>query len=86
MLGIYLYNKQNIKEVLFVNFLMFIAKWAIWKFRNDIKYNNTNIDTIKIKQMLKIVIKCNTALITKSPLLNKNIGKLLFENLQTKLA
>ena len=64
---------------------MFIAKWAIWKFRNDIKYNNTKIDTIKIKQMLKIVIKSNTALITKSPILNKNIGKLLFENLQTKL-
>ena len=81
-----MYNKQNIKEVLFVNFVMFIAKWAIWKFRNDIKYNNTKIDTIKIKQMLKIVIKRNTALITKSPLLNKNIGKLLFENLQTKLA
>ena len=35
--------------------------------------------------MLKIKVKCNTALITKSPLLNKNIGKLLFENLQTKL-
>jgi hypothetical protein len=86
MLGVYLYDKHNIKEVLFVNFLMFIAKWAIWKFRNDIKYNNTKIDTIKIKQMLKIVIKSNTALITKSPLLNKNIGKLLFENLQTKLA
>ena len=81
-----MYNKQNIKEVLFVNFVMFIAKWAIWKFRNDIKYNNTKIATIKIKQMLKIVIKRNTALITKSPLLNKNIGKLLFENLQTKLA
>ena len=86
MLGIYLYNTHNIKEVLFVNFLMFVAKWAIWKFRNDIKYNNTKIDTIKIKQILKIVITSNTALITKSPLLNKNIGKLLFENLQTKLA
>ena len=86
MLGRYLYNKHNIKEVLFVNFLMFVAKWAIWKFRNDIKYNNTKIDTIKIKQILKIVITSNTALITKSPLLNKNIGKLLFENLQTKLA
>jgi len=36
--------------------------------------------------MLKIELKCNTALITKSPLLNKNIGQLLFENLQTKLA
>ena len=86
MLGRYLYNKHNIKEVLFVNFLMFVAKWAIQKFRNDIKYNNTKIDTIKIKQILKIVITSNTALITKSPLLNKNIGKLLFENLQTKLA
>ena len=86
MLGIYLYNTHNIKEVLFVNFLMFVAKWAIWKFRNDIKYNNTKIDTIKIKQILKIVITSNTVLTTKSPLLNNNIGKLLFENLQTKLA
>jgi len=34
-----------------------------------------------MKQMLKI----NTALITKSLFLNKNIGKLLFESLQTKL-
>jgi hypothetical protein len=85
MLGVYLYNKLNIKEVLFVNFLMFVAKWAIWKFRNDIKYNNKKINTLKIKQMLKIELKSNTALITKSPLLNKNIGKLLFEILQTKL-
>jgi hypothetical protein len=54
-------------------------------FRNDIKYNNKKFDTIKIKQMLKIELKSNTALITKSPILNKNIGKLLFENLQTKL-
>ena len=66
--------------------LIFIAKWVIWKFRNDIKYNNKKIDTLKIKQMLKIELKCNTALITKSSLLNKNIGKLLFENRQTKLA
>ena len=62
-----------------------IVKWAIWKFRNDIKYNNKKFDTIKIKQMLKIELKINTALITKSLLLNKNIGKLLSENLQTKL-
>jgi regulatory protein YycH of two-component signal transduction system YycFG len=80
-----LYNKHNIKEVLFVNFLIFVAKWIIWKFRNDIKYNNKKFDTLKIKQMLKIELKSNTALITKSLLLNKNIGKLLFENLQ-KLA
>jgi hypothetical protein len=36
--------------------------------------------------MLKIELKSNTALITKYLLLKKNIGKLLFENLQTKLA
>jgi hypothetical protein len=35
--------------------------------------------------MLKIELKSKTTLITKSLLLNKNIGKLLFENLQTKL-
>jgi hypothetical protein len=63
-----------------------VAKWAIWKFKNDIKYNNKKIDTMKIKQMINIELKSNTALIIKSPLLNKNIGKLLFENLQTKLA
>jgi regulatory protein YycH of two-component signal transduction system YycFG len=51
MLGIYLYDKHNIKEVLFVIFLIIVAKWAIWKFRNDIKYNNKKFDTIKIKQM-----------------------------------
>ena len=45
----------------------------------------TNFDTIKIKQMLKIKLKSNTALITKSLLLDKNIGKLSFENLQTKI-
>ena len=67
-------------------FYIFVAKWVIWKFRNDIKYNNNKFDTIKIKQMLKIELKSNTALITNFPLLNKNIGKLLFENLQTKLA
>jgi hypothetical protein len=67
-------------------FYIFVAKWVIWKFRNDIKYNNNKFDTIKIKQMLKIELKSNTALNTKFPLLNKNIGKLLFENLQTKLA
>jgi hypothetical protein len=63
----------------------FVAKWLIWKFRNDIKYNNEKIDTLKIKQMLKIELKSNTAVITNSLLLNNNIGKLLFENLQTKL-
>ena len=36
--------------------------------------------------MLKIELKINTALITKSLLLSKNIIKLLFENLQIKLA
>jgi regulatory protein YycH of two-component signal transduction system YycFG len=41
MLGIYLYDKHNIKEVLFVLFFIFVANWLIWKFRNDIKYNNT---------------------------------------------
>jgi hypothetical protein len=35
--------------------------------------------------MLKIELKSNTALITESLLLSKNIGTLLFENLQTKL-
>jgi hypothetical protein len=35
--------------------------------------------------MLKIELKGNTALITKSLLLNKTIRQLLFENLQTKL-
>ena len=83
----YVLNEENIMwEVLFVNFLMFVAKWTIWKFRNDIKYNNKKINTLKIKQMLKIELKSNTALITKSLLLNENIGKLLYENLQTKLA
>ena len=61
----------NIKEVRFVNFLIIVAKWAIWKFRNDIKYNNKKIDTLKMKQMLKIELKINIALITKSPILNK---------------
>ena len=45
---------------------MFIAKWEIWKVRNDIKYNNKKFYTIKIKQMLKIELKSNTELITKS--------------------
>jgi hypothetical protein len=35
--------------------------------------------------MLKIELKGNTVLITKSLLLNKTIRQLLFENLQTKL-
>ena len=60
-----MYNKHNIKEVLFVNFLIFVAKWIIWKFRNDIKYNNNKFYTMKIKEMLKIELKSNTALITK---------------------
>ena len=38
-----------------------------------------------MKQMLKIELKRNTALITKSLLLNRNIEKLLFESLQTNL-
>jgi hypothetical protein len=63
-----------------------VSKWAIWKFGNDIKYDNKNFDTIKVRQMLKIEIKSNTALITKSLFLKKNIGKLLFESLQTNLA
>ena len=42
-------------------------------------------DKLKIQQMQKIELKSDAALITKYLLLNKNIGKLLFENLQTKL-
>jgi hypothetical protein len=43
----YVLNEENIMwEVLFVNFLMFVAKWTIWKFRNDIKYNNKKINTL----------------------------------------
>jgi hypothetical protein len=53
-----------------------VSRWSIWKVRNDIKYNNKNFDTIEMKQMLKIELKSNTALITKSLFLNKNIGKL----------
>jgi hypothetical protein len=41
------YDKHNIKEVLFVKKNIFVAKWAIWKFRKDIKYNNNKFDTIK---------------------------------------
>ena len=82
MFGKYSYDKHSICHFFF---FIFVAKLLIWKFRNDIKYNNTKIDTLNIKQMLKIELKSNTALITKSLLLNKNIGKLLFENLQTKL-
>ena len=63
-----------------------MSRWSIWKVRNDIKYNNKNFDTIEMKQMLKIELKSNTALITKSLFLNKKIGKLLFESLQTNLA
>ena len=38
-----------------------------------------------MKQMLERELKSNTVLITKSLPLNKNIGTLLFEPLQTKL-
>ena len=61
---------------------IFVAKWAIWKFRKDIKYNNNEFDTIQIKEILKIELKINYKI---SPF-KKNIWKLLFENLQTKLA
>ena len=54
MLGIYLYDKHNIKEVLSVIFLIIVAKWAIWKFRNDIKYNNKKIDTLYIKNEVNV--------------------------------
>ena len=64
-------------------FYIFVAKWKFW---NYIKYNNNKFDKININQMLKIELKSNTALITKCLILNENIGKLLFENLQTKLA
>lgn len=57
------------------HFLFFVAKWAICKFRYDVKYNNKKFDTIKMKQMLKIELKSNTALITKY-LLKKYVGKL----------
>ena len=80
MLGIYLYDRHNIKKelVLFVIFFIFVAKWLIWKFRNDIKYkNNFFFDTIKIKKMLKLELKSNTALITKSPLLSKKYGNII---------
>jgi len=52
--------------------VFFVSKWEIWKFRNDIKYNNKKIDKININQMLKIELKSNrpTALITKPLLLN----------------
>ena len=48
-------------------------------------YNSKIFDPIRMKQMFRIELISNTALITKSLLLNRNIEKLLFESLQTNL-
>ena len=48
-------------------------------------YNNKIVDPIRMKQMYRIKLISNTALITKSLLLNRIIEKLLFESLQTNL-
>ena len=48
-------------------------------------YNSKIFDLIRVKQMFRIELISNTALITKSLLLNRNIEKLLFESLQTNL-
>ena len=57
--------------------------------RQWVKREKEDLDTLSewLKsvwtRLYKIELKNS---VTKSPLLNKNIGKLLFENLQTKLA
>jgi hypothetical protein len=48
-------------------------------------YNNKIVDPIRMKQMYRIKLISNTALIIKSLLLNRIIEKLLFESLQTNL-
>ena len=48
-------------------------------------YNSNIFDPIRLKHMFRIELISNTALITKSLLLNRNIEKLLFEFLQTNL-
>jgi hypothetical protein len=49
------------------------------------QYYTLLFDPIRMKQMYRIELISNTALITKSLLLNRNIEKLLFESLQTNL-
>ena len=56
-------------------------KWRKYYVGYIYLYDKHNIK----KQMLKKEQKNNAAWITKSLLLNENIGTLLFENLQTKL-
>ena len=61
-------DHQNIKESrLTFKYLFFVVICAIWKFNNDIEYKIIKKnDPIKNKQMLKIELKSNTTLITKS--------------------
>ena len=54
------------REVLFVNCFYFVSKWAIWKARNDIKYNITNFQSIDMKKIFKRKLKSNTAIMKKS--------------------
>jgi hypothetical protein len=66
---------------------MFHIGMPYWGKRPPVKrgYNNKIVDPIRMKQMYRIKLISNTALIIKSLLLNRIIEKLLFESLQTNL-
>ena len=53
------YNKGKEKGILLGNMLIFVAKWAIWKQRNKIKYQNRLCKTATLIRIFKAELKEN---------------------------
>jgi hypothetical protein len=56
------YDKGTEKGVILGNILIYVAKWTIWKQRNEIKYQNILCKTATLIRIFKAELKENLIL------------------------
>ena len=65
----YLHENKNIR--IFVNFILHISKWELWKIRNNIKHENQTFTKDKIVDIIVLKISNATRFVEKTDIENK---------------
>ena len=65
----YLHENKNIR--IFVNFILHISKWELWKIRNNIKHENQTFTKDKIIDIIVLKISNATRFVEKTNIENK---------------
>ena len=65
----YLHENKNIR--IFVNFILHISKWELWKIRNNIKHENQTFTKDKIVDIIVLKISNATRFVEKTNIENK---------------